>query len=340
MTQTIESGGGGVLLIHAGGLGDFVLSLRVVAALRGAGFAKLTMLGHRWYGDLAGAGEGVDAVLDFDTGGFHTLFSTGGDPPPRVVAALRPHAVAVNMLGGANDTIAFHLRRAGIARVIDLDPRLRRGWKGHVTEQWLADLRAHGIDARAGASRIRIDGAARSAARGRLEDLAGAGGGPLVLLHPGSGGRSKCWPLDSFRELAQALRAEGRRVVCLLGPAEAERWTDVEIGSLREAAPLLQEENLCRVAACLAACDALIGNDSGISHLAAAVGAPVVAVFGPTDPSRWRPLGERVRVVHRASEWPGVDEVLRSCRGVHDGLGGSTAPIRSGSSRESPAEAG
>jgi ADP-heptose:LPS heptosyltransferase len=59
-----------------------------------------------------------------------------------------------------------------------------------------------------------------------------------------------------------------------------------------------------------------IGNDSGITHLAAAVGTPVVAVFGPTDPGVWSPRGERVRVVSCAGGWPGVDEVLAAAVGL------------------------
>ena len=69
-------------------------------------------------------------------------------------------------------------------------------------------------------------------------------------------------------------------------------------------------DDLYELAQWLARARLYIGNDSGITHLAAAVGTPVVAVFGPTDPAVWGPRGDHVRVVHRAGGWPSVDEVL------------------------------
>ena len=77
-------------------------------------------------------------------------------------------------------------------------------------------------------------------------------------------------------------------------------------------------EGLEAVAGLIACADLYIGNDSGLTHMAAALGAPTVAVFGPTDPGTWRPLGRVVRVLRGAASpdnparWPGVDEVLEA----------------------------
>jgi len=67
--------------------------------------------------------------------------------------------------------------------------------------------------------------------------------------------------------------------------------------------PVLREPDLRDVAAALLGCRGMVGNDSGISHLAAAIGIPVLALFGPTDPARWAPRGARTR--HLAA--PGRD---------------------------------
>lgn len=120
----------------------------------------------------------------------------------------------------------------------------------------------------------------------------------VVMLFPGSGGAHKNWPAKNFAALASALSPLLLALV-VLGPAEdtIERvlmplLVARGIASLRDQ-PLSTIAGLARVAS------GFVGNDSGVSHLAAAVNAPGVAIFGPTDPDRWRPLG-RVRVV-RAS---------------------------------------
>ena len=116
----------------------------------------------------------------------------------------------------------------------------------------------------------------------------------FVAIHPFSGSPSKNWPLQRFEEVARRMRLPVRWCA---GPEEplpgATRFDD-----------------LYELAQWLAGARLYVGNDSGITHLAAAVGTPVVAVFGPTDPAVWGPRGERVRVVSRAGAWPDTDEVV------------------------------
>ncbi len=92
------------------------------------------------------------------------------------------------------------------------------------------------------------------------------------VLHPYSGGARKNWPFECFVELARRSKFEWAH----------ERY-----------------ENLADLAEWLAGASVYVGNDSGITHLAAAVGIPVVALFGPTDPAIWAPRGDRIRVLHQ-----------------------------------------
>ena len=115
-------------------------------------------------------------------------------------------------------------------------------------------------------------------------------GPPLLVVHPGSGGRAKRWSRTGFAEIARRSVGRGRGVVILLGPAEG-----AEAGEWRQpGVRVVVELDLVAVAALLAACDVYLGNDSGVSHLAGAVGARGVALFGPTDPQCWRPLSRRI----------------------------------------------
>ncbi len=105
--------------------------------------------------------------------------------------------------------------------------------------------------------------------------------GDYAVIHPFSGSPRKNWPLERFRELAARLPMPVRWCA---GPQEA----------LNDA---MRFDNLYELACWLARARLYIGNDSGITHVAAAVGTPVVAIFGPTDPATWAPRGARVNIV-------------------------------------------
>lgn len=124
-----------------------------------------------------------------------------------------------------------------------------------------------------------------------------------VVIHPGSGSPKKNWPLHRFQELADSLAARGLSVTWCCGPAEQERGFSL---SARSLPPM----PLSELASVLASARLYIGNDSGITHLAAAVGCPTVALFGPTDPAVWAPRGNHVHVVTGGDGWPEVSSVL------------------------------
>jgi ADP-heptose:LPS heptosyltransferase len=118
-----------------------------------------------------------------------------------------------------------------------------------------------------------------------------------VLIHPGSGGRKKIWPLKRWWALLVWLRQECKIPVLLtLGPAD-----DYLAGFANEARQVgvhvLENLSLPRLSAFLSCSRLYVGNDSGVSHLAGLVGVPTVAVFGPTNPEVWAPTGPCVHVV-------------------------------------------
>jgi heptosyltransferase-3 len=138
-----------------------------------------------------------------------------------------------------------------------------------------------------------------------------------VAIHPGSGGKKKCWPLEKYCELVARIAGDFRPIFLFFsGPAEEQSVkkqidrfsrsrqdvTHIADGSLRTAASLLSR------------CSLYIGNDSGFSHLAAATGCRVLALFGPTNPAVWGPLGN-VEIVSAGFPAPidriAVDTVFR-----------------------------
>ncbi len=117
--------------------------------------------------------------------------------------------------------------------------------------------------------------------------------GNFMLVLPGSGSKAKNWPATSFVSLATLMTSWIRPLV-ILGPAESA----LEPIFTAAGTPVVTQLELSEVAALARLSRCFIGNDSGVSHLAAASGSPGLVLFGPTDPERWRPLG-RTRVVRR-----------------------------------------
>jgi len=131
--------------------------------------------------------------------------------------------------------------------------------------------------------------------------------GGFAVIHPFSGSRKKCWPLERFEELARRL-GERMPVKWCAGPED-----DLP-GAMRF-------EDLYQLACWLASARIYIGNDSGPSHLAAAAGTPVVALFGPSDPAVWAPRGPRVTIAAAPSMDSITVEQVESL--VYDTLGGT-----------------
>ncbi len=121
----------------------------------------------------------------------------------------------------------------------------------------------------------------------------------VVALHPGSGSPAKRWPAERFAEVGRLARDAGYQPLLLAGEADALALaaTQAALAALGVSAASAQGLPLPLVVALLARCAGYVGSDSGLAHLAGLLGIPTVAVFGPTDPARWSPLGPRVRTV-------------------------------------------
>jgi ADP-heptose:LPS heptosyltransferase len=133
---------------------------------------------------------------------------------------------------------------------------------------------------------------------GTLTHLRQAGRIPVVL-HPGSGSEKKNWPVGNFARLIRTLKSNPRVTPLILeGPHDALAADSLktELGHPPQI-EILRVDDLLALASCLHECALYVGNDSGVAHLSAFLGTPTIAVFGPSDPIQWAPLGRRVRVL-------------------------------------------
>jgi heptosyltransferase-2 len=119
----------------------------------------------------------------------------------------------------------------------------------------------------------------------------------FVAIHPGSGSAKKNWPVERWLELARAMIADGHRLVVFGGEADQEILGVIDREFAKGTIDFARDLPLPMVASVLARAQRYFGHDTGVTHIAAAVGIPATVLFGPTDPSVWAPRGENVRVV-------------------------------------------
>ncbi len=128
---------------------------------------------------------------------------------------------------------------------------------------------------------------------------------PIITLSPGAIGAGKAWPLDHYAELARALTKDGASVWILGGPSEtplAQQILQAAADNVRD----LTSNDLRNAIFALAVANAAVTNDSGLMHVAAAIGTPTIAIFGPTSPWHWQPLNPIAAILE-----PSGDEALR-----------------------------
>jgi len=264
------------LAIHPGALGDVLLAIPALRALR-AGGAPLTLAAQPRIAALIAALGEVDAAQDFDALRLDALFA-GEDGA---------HLPAVDRLVcwfGARDP-DFARRLSALVPGAVVAPSISND-----RDVWAHLLATVGGRAQRQPASVGED----LIARGRAALIA-AGVAPsqrVVIVHPGAGSPAKCWPADSF---AGALEGLGDvAVVVHEGPADAEPVARLlaRVSSARR----LHQPDLITLAGALARCAAYIGNDSGVGHLAATVGARSLMLFAEAN-RRWRPWSITARIV-------------------------------------------
>ena len=297
-----------VLCLRLERIGDLLLTLPALAALRAAvPGASIDLVVGSWNRDLAGAIRGIDRVETLDAAwltragaGLHTL------PLARRAAAWRNrrYDLAINFepdirtnlalrATGARWTIGFRSGGGGAL----LDDALDYDAAMHTSDNALALVRAAVGEPPAGAPALLAIPDAHRAEAARL--LRGLPDGPRIGVHVSGGRAIKQWPVERFREVAERLVCQRGAAIVLTGTPE-ER---AQVEAVRTALPpdrvldVSSGVNLLTAAAVLQQIDLLVTGDTGPMHLAHAVGTPVVAIFGPSDPRRYAPRGVRDQIV-------------------------------------------
>ncbi len=203
----------------------------------------------------------------------------------------------IPFLGGVRERIGHDTDGRGIllTHAIPAPPRT-----GHQLRDYDALLSSRGIEADLAVPRLPIPAAASERAARALSSAGISPDSSLALLSPGAAfGWTKRWAAERFGRLADRLAEMGFDCAVVIGSEERDLATLVMAAARRRLPALGAELDPVELAAVLARARLLVSNDSGPMHLAAAVGTPVVAFFGPTDPGRTAPAGSPSRILDR-----------------------------------------
>lgn len=281
-----------VLVIFPGALGDLVClgpALRVLA--RRHREASLELMAREELARFAIGRIGITRGHSIDRREVAALFAND-DHAAEVAGFFGNFSKVYSFFAADHTQFRRSLERAAAPGAVSFH-RFRPEHPGHVAAAYLSEIgeQAH-CDSRL-ENQIDILDTDVEDARRVLSGL-GLDGAPVVLLFPGSGSARKNWPLANFIALRSALPTRMRQLA-VLGPAEME----IESAFRGTGTAALACLPLGTVAGLASLATAFVGNDSGVSHLAAAAGARGVVIFGPTEPERWRPLGQ-VTVIRAA----------------------------------------
>jgi len=279
-----------------------------VAALRASGHSvSLLAPSHAGAAMLGHEPCGVDSVLPWESATFASLLTDDASVSPELRGALRTFQAVIAYTASA-DLLRGVAHSAPAAQIVAHSPLPPPG--GPHAAEWLAravvKLGAHPALTPPTFSPSEVETAQAQPWLDRL-------GPSFVAIHPGSGAPPKNWPAPRFAALAERL-ARGKRFLLVEGPADADAAapTGALPGAVRarDLPPRV-------LGAVLARAGLYVGNDSGVSHLAGAWGAPVLALFGPTDPAQWSPIGPRVSVLRAKNERMDgleLEDVLQTAR--------------------------
>jgi len=285
-------------MIRGGAIGDFILTVPVLEAIRcNVPSAEVEILGYPAIADLAVGRRLAAAATRIGAAEWAALFAPAGV----LAEAERKYLAGFDRVfciwPDRDGVIRDNLRRAGVTDLIYADPMPPDGRAVHAIHHVAQQCGRSGFSLERLEPRLYPSERDRWWAERYLR-VTCAGERPLLGLHPGSGSPRKSWPASGWAEVARDwIRRRLGHVLVVAGPADDEPLAELRVLLDDEAVFLMQNESLPRVAAVLERCEAFVGNDSGITHMAAAVRTPTVAIFGPTDPQVWRPLAPCVRVV-------------------------------------------
>jgi heptosyltransferase-3 len=299
-----------ILVIRGGAIGDFILALPTLKALREAyPEAHLEILGYKHIAVLAQNRFYAQAVRSIEYGALASFFAKNSELPPELANHFAGFDLIVSYLYDPDGIFENNLRRCGVENLIHGPAKVDD--REHAARQLARPLEELGLRAREFAPRIYHSAESRRFAEDFLRGIPR----PILAIHPGSGSETKNWPIENWIEFgsrsgafqsatgeygrlgnSECFRERQRPSLVVSGEADKTQCARLESEWKDRDVRFAKNLPLPHLAAVLE--DSIfVGHDSGISHLAAASGAKCILLFGPTDPDVWAPMNESVKVL-------------------------------------------
>lgn len=295
-----------ILIIHQGALGDFILALPALETIRKAfPHARSVIMGYPRILGLVQERFYADDIFSVDQKGMASFFHREGNLDFTLSEFFKTFDLIVVFGKDGEGTVIGNLRRVCQGQVLPINSFPAWDEKVHITDHLLKQCAQYGFPPSESNPRLYLKKADREWARDfwKSYGVTPEERSKVIILHPGSGSKKKAWPLDRFVSLARTLQGRlGSRMLVVLGPAEGPDVRKAFEAAGLNAPVLARGLTLLQLASVMEGCWFFVGNDSGISHMAAALRLPTLGIFGPTDQRVWSPRGEETFVV---------------CRGIH-----------------------
>lgn len=276
---------GKILVIRGGAIGDFILTLPAITALRRQfPEAHLEVLGYPHIIQLAVAGGLVDRVQSIEARALAGFFARHGQLEEDLADYFSEFDIIISYLYDPDDIFRANIARCSPAQFIVGPYRPNEREKVHATKVYLQPLERLAI--------FDADHLPRLSINSQLSTL------NQIALHPGSGSEKKNWPEEKWADLLQHLVNSTHFDLLLIGgEAEGERLQRLAAALPPRRTRVAQSLPLAELARLLQHCAAFVGHDSGISHLAAALGLSGIVLWGNSIEQIWRPPHEQVLVL-------------------------------------------
>ena len=278
-----------ILVIRGGAIGDFILTLPVLSALRNRfPRADIEVLGYPRVASLALTGGLAKAVHAIESPGLASFFARGGSFDLEWREFFGQFAIVISYLFDPDGIFETNVKSCGPRQFIAAQHRPDEAKSIHASDVFLKPLEQLAIFDGDPVARLELPGLAKQE--------------NWLALHPGSGSEHKNWPEQNWRKLvAYLLDHSPLNLLLVGGEAEGAQLQRLAKDLLAERVQLAQHVPLSELAPRLAKCNGYIGHDSGVTHLASALGLPTLVLWAKSDEKIWRPLGERVRVLNQHS---------------------------------------
>ena len=286
----VQPARGKILVIRGGAIGDFILTLPAIAALRRQfPAAHLEVLGYPHIIQLAQAGGLVDRAQSIEARALAGFFARNGELAEELVDYFSEFDIILSYLYDPDDIFRTNIGRCTTAQFVVGPSRPNEGEKVHATKVYLRPLERFAIFDADHVPQLKVTApnSAKTVPHART-----------LALHPGSGSEKKNWPEYKWADLLQQLAQNTDFNLLLVGgEAEGERLQRLAAALPITRTKVAQSLPLADLARLVQDCDAFIGHDSGISHLASALGLPGIVLWGNTVEEIWRPPQNRVIVL-------------------------------------------